>query len=229
MRSEDFGHVRIKCLAFLLAVSACWLTGCSLLNPDGASKSTPALRALQSVKEKYAPDSHLAIFNVGLQRRGAELILTGEVDRAEAKLEAVRAVERTGIKVTDRIDVLPSERLGEKLWGISCVSVASGRELPDHKAEMGTQILMGNVVRLWNRTTNANFTWYLGQSADGYLSWLERETLFRCTREQVQAWERAPLLIVTASEDIVLEKAEGGAQPVSDVVTGDLVKMTREE
>ena len=118
----------------------------------GADLSSPSGRAVRSVKEKYAPDSHVGIFNVGLLRQGHELVLTGEVDRAEARLEVLQAVERTGARVTDRIRVLPAEQLGDKVWGISCLSVANARELPEHKAEMGTQVLMGEVVRVWKQS-----------------------------------------------------------------------------
>src|ERR1039458_8090084 len=79
--------------------------------------------AIQEVKQKYAPDKRLGIFDVGVQRRGSELVLTGEVDCAEARLETVRAVERTVAKVTDRIRVLPDAKLGDLVWGISCLSV----------------------------------------------------------------------------------------------------------
>lgn len=217
----------------LAAALAGMLCACAHLNGDSpkANKTSadPVVRALQGVKEKYAPNSRLAIFNVGAQRRGLELVLTGEVDRAEARIEAVRAVERTGTKVTDRITVLPEERLGDQVWGISCLSVASGREQPEHKAEMGTQVLMGEVVRVWKRSTNAVFAWHLTQSSDGYVSWLQKGTFVRCTREQVDAWNRGPLLIVTALEECIRERPEADAQPVSDVVLCDLVRKTGED
>jgi gamma-D-glutamyl-L-lysine dipeptidyl-peptidase len=216
--------------ALALAGTPC---GCAHLDPANPKRETdklsPAGRAIQSVKEKYAPDSHLAIFNVGLQRRGHELVLTGEVDRAEARLEVVRAVAATGARVADRINVLPSEQLSNKLWGISCLSVANGRELPDHKAEMGTQVLMGETVRVWKQSTNVNFPWLLVQAPDGYLSWVEGGTLVRCTREQVDAWDRGPLLVVTAFEDCIREQPQPDAQPVSDVVMCDRVKKVGEE
>src|ERR1019366_3730022 len=195
----------------------------------GTANSDPVSRAIQSVKDQYAPVSRLAIFNVGPDRRGSALVLTGEVDRAEFKIETVRAVERTGAKVTDHIKVLPDEKLGDQVWGISCLSVATGRELPDHKAEMGTQVLMGDVVRVWKPSTNAVFRWYLTQAPDGYLSWLQKGTFVRCTREQVDAWNRAPLLVVTAFEDRILERPDAGAQPVSDVVLCDLVRKIGED
>jgi gamma-D-glutamyl-L-lysine dipeptidyl-peptidase len=185
--------------------------------------------AIQDVRQKYAPDKRLGIFDVGVQHQGLNIVLTGEVDRAEARIETVRAVEATGAKVTDRIKVLPDERLGDQVWGISCLSVASGRELPEHKAEMGTQILMGNVVRVWKPSTNAAFRWYLTQAADGYLSWLQKGTFVRCTREQVDAWNSGPLLIVIVCEDCIRERPDADAQPVSDVVLCDLVRKIGEE
>jgi hypothetical protein len=209
------------------------LGGCAHLDitapKKDADKSSPAGRAVQSVKERYAPDSHLAIFNVGLQHRGHELVLTGDVDRAEAKVDVIRAVERTGARVTDRINVLPTQQLSNRVWGIACLSVASGRELPDHKAEMGTQVLMGEVVRVWKQSTNVNFPWFLAQAPDGYVSWVEGGTIIRCDREQVDAWNREPLLVVTAFEERILEQPKADAQPVSDVVMCDRLKKTGEE
>jgi gamma-D-glutamyl-L-lysine dipeptidyl-peptidase len=216
----------------LLALTAL-LSACAHLDGDTfrtkQTSTDPVLRALAVVKTNYAPSPRLAIFNVGAQRHGNDLVLTGEVDRAEARLAAVRAVENTGAKVTDRITVLPEQRLGDEVWGLGCLSVASGREQPEHKAEMGTQILMGEVVRVWKRSTNATFAWYLTQSPDGYVSWLQKGTFVRCNRAQVDAWNRAPLLIVTAFEDIVREQPQLDAPPVSDVVLCDLVRNTGQE
>jgi len=218
----------------LLLAAALAGTLCACAHVDGNSpKPQPDRRlaiphAIQEVKQKYVPDKRLGIFEVGVQHQGLELVLTGEVACAEARIETVRAVEATRAKVTDHIKVLPDERLGDQVWGISCLSVASGRELPEHKAEMGTQILMGNVVRVWKPSTNAVFRWYLTQAADGYLSWLQKGTFVRCTREQVEAWNAGPLLVVTAIEECIRERPDANAQPVSDVVICDLVRKTGE-
>src|SRR5438105_3029675 len=104
----------MKCTAY------CWfgllnlfvagmLCGCTDLGrgrPE-AEPSSAALRALREVKAKHAPDDHLAMFTVGFERHGHTFVLTGEVDHAEARLEAVRAVEHAGFPVKDRIVVLP--------------------------------------------------------------------------------------------------------------------------
>ncbi len=224
---------RIGFVFFTLALAGV-LVGCSNLKSGreakGDSSQLAAItNAIQGVRGKYTPDSHIGVFKVGPEQRGQSLVLTGEVDQVQAKLDVLRAVEGTGAKVTDEIKLLPEARLGDQVWGISCLSVASAREQPEHKAEMGTQILMGNVVRVLKRSTNAIFSWYQVQSGDGYVAWVEKGSIVRCTREQADAWLHSPLLIVTNFEDRILERPQPDAMPVSDVVMCDVVKKTGEE
>jgi len=182
-----------------------------------------ATNLLLALKTQFAPDSHLAIFHVGLDPEGSQLVLTGSVDRAEVKTATDLALKQAGVPFEDHVIVLPSPKLGERLWGIACVSVANGREGPEHKAELGTQVLMGHTVRLWNYTTN--FTpWYYAETGDGYHAWIEDGTIVPCTRAQLEAWTNSPLLVVTAYESVIVEKPFTDAQPVSDVVLGNLVK-----
>jgi cell wall-associated NlpC family hydrolase len=119
---------------------------------------------------------------------------------------------------------LPSKELEDKTWAISCLSVANGREEPEQKAELGTQVLMGHTVRVWKQSGR----WYLVQTKDGYLSWAERGSLVRCTEQEARAWESGPLLIVTALENQMFEKPETSSQPVSDIVLGNLLKKIGE-
>jgi len=214
----------------MAGVSVVLVNGCSLLGrrTGNTTNSSNALALLLgSLEAKYAPDEHLGVYRVGVQPIGHSLVLTGEVDTAEAKLETISAIERAGLKVEDRLRVLPARELGEKVWGISCLSVASAREQPEHKSEMGTQVLMGGVVRVLKPGTNS--LWYYVQTADGYLAWLEKGTFVRCTYDEVGTWNRGPQLIVTAFEDQILEQPQDGAQPVSDVVVADVVKKLGED
>jgi hypothetical protein len=164
----------------------------------------------------------MGIFRISLETNADTIILNGEVDKPEAKSAASETIQRTGAKIIDRITVLPDQRFGEKNWGIATLSVASGREEPDHKAELGTQILMGRIVRVWKGTRH----WFYAQSPDGYLSWIENGSFVPCTRKQADAWTNAPLLIVTAFEERVFDKPRSDSESVSDVVMGDLVKRT---
>jgi len=219
----DFNRIRLlasTALTILLAFRAP-AANVDLSAPSASYEA--ATNLLLTLKARFAPDSHVTIFQVGLDQSGSQLVLTGAVDRAEVKTETARTLHQAGIQFEDEVAVLPSSQLGDRLWGIACVSVANGREAPDHKAELGTQVLLGNTVRLWNCTTNP-WPWYYAESADGYHAWMEDGAIVACTRAQLEAWTNSPLLIVTADESLILEKPVADAQPVSDVVVGDLVK-----
>jgi hypothetical protein len=184
---------------------------------------TPAI--LKEVENKFAPDPHMGIFRITLETNAEAIILNGEVDNALAKSAAVETIQRTGAKMVDRVTVLPDGRFGEQNWGIATLSVASGREEPDHKAELGTQILMGRIVRVWKGTRH----WFYVQSPDGYLSWIEKGSFIPCSRKEADAWTNSPLLIVTGFEERVLEKPRNDSESVSDVVMGNLLKRTGEK
>ena len=66
------------CLSGMLAGAlAATLCGCAYLESaaprQSANSSHPVIRAIQGIKDQYAPVSRLAIFNVGAQRRGVNL------------------------------------------------------------------------------------------------------------------------------------------------------------
>lgn len=206
------------------------LTACSTLDGEHragteAQISPATVRAIADVRAKLAPDLHMAICAIGLELENSALVLTGEVERVEFKQEAMQALEQAGVKVEDEVRVLPAEELGQKVWGVVCLSVASGREYPDHKAEMGTQILMGQVVRVWKRLRH----WLYVQSPDGYLSWVENGAVALCTRAEADAWQRSEQVMVTTFDERVLEEPSPEALPVSDVVMGDRLKIMERE
>lgn len=208
--------------SLLVAFAAGHLAGCASHNVRHAASAPAAFaKELRALQNHFAPDYHLAVYEVNFETRGQEIILSGEVDREEARLDTVRAAERTGAKVTDRIRVLPGAELGATNWGITTLSVANGRENDDHKAELGTQTLMGEVVRVLKRRGR----WLFVQSHDQYLSWMENGSLKLCTREEAEAWEKSSLLIVTADEGLIIESpSDTDVRPVSDVVLPGRVK-----
>jgi cell wall-associated NlpC family hydrolase len=215
--------IRFPLLGLLLS-----LTACAPLHRDGEvarARGKNASELLVPLQAKYAADPHTSIYKVTTELEGSGLLLEGEVDREEAKQETQRTLETAGFKVTNHIQVLPSSEFGEKGWGISCLSVASGRELPDHKAEMGTQVLMGHPARFLKTTAH----WVYAQAPNGYLAWFEKETMAPVTEAQRKTWENGPLLIVTAFDAQVLEQPQPSAQPVTDVVTGNLLKLVKDE
>lgn len=214
-----------SCILPLVIAAALWAGGCTTTKPPRTRGAENSLREeLAVLKTRFAPDSHLAVYTVGIESRKGSLALTGEVNRAEARVETLRAAERLGVKVEDRIRVLPDAALGETNWGITTLSVANGRESTAHTAELGTQTLMGEAVRVLKRQGR----WLYVQSADNYLSWMESGSLKLCTRTEVEVWQQSPLLVVTDFEATIREAPETEAAPISDAVIGGRVQSTGE-
>jgi hypothetical protein len=213
---------------FSFLIIAALLAGCASRQQVETPRPTAAElgdAVLRDVKAEVAPDHHLIVFNVGAHMEKQTLTLSGEVSEPKAKSAAVAAMERSGFQVNDRIVLLPDARLSAETNGISTLSVANGRENPGHAAEMGTQILMGNALTVLKQSNS----WFLVQSADRYLSWVQRGAFVRCTKERVDAWNSSSRLLVTAFEDRILTEPKPDAQPVCDVVTGCLVKNVGED
>lgn len=209
----------------LLVVSTGLMVGCVANHDSRKRTGVVALsQELRTLQLRFAPDRHLSVYTLGLDQAGGGLVLTGEVDRAEARIETLQAVGQLGVEVADQIRVLPDATQGETNWGITTLSVANGREGTAHSAELGTQTLMGEVVRVLKRQGR----WLYVQSSDQYLSWMESGSLKLCTRKEVDAWEHSPLLFVTDFDVLICETPAREAQPVSDVVIGCRVKKLGE-
>jgi cell wall-associated NlpC family hydrolase len=222
-RAGKFGHAAPVVL--VMGGLALLAAGCAAPKTVTMPPAQAALEALQRVKNQYAPDSHLAIFTAEATQDDQTVILQGEVDDPAARKAAIMAVRAAGFRVREHIVVLPGDDLGGQDWGLAALSLVNLREKPGNTSEMGTQAFMGNVVRLWKTQTN----WFLAQTADKYLGWTEGGSLAPCTRQQAEAWQASPLLIVTALEERIVERPSSDAPQVSDVVQCDLVQRLATE
>ncbi len=208
-------------------VLALLLSGCTAQPARPAAGNLNHLtEQLRSLRQKFAPDAHLAIYDVDFTQHGDRLILSGEMDSEAAHRETVRVAEQTGFKIADEIRMLPDAALGGTNWGITTISVANGREKDEHKAELGTQTVMGEVVKVLKNRGR----WLFVQSNDGYLSWMEASSLQRCTRAEADAWEKANLLQVTAFEALIIAApSDTAVEIISDIVSPGRVKWIGEE
>ena len=177
---------------------------------------------VQTVKEQYAPDRRVAVFDITWERYGSALVVKGEVDNPMAKEDLLAALKEAGsAELLDSIKILPDPALGSNLYGIVTISVANVRSIPGQAQELSTQVMMGMVVKLLKKRGG----WYYVQSHDQYLGWLEDDAFFMTTAEGVDAWTAARKVMTTAHFGIVRERPEAGALPVSDVVAGAMMKM----
>lgn len=200
----------------VLALSASLLAG-------GQAVTTRVAPAdlVKAVEEKVAPDTRLTVFEVTAESKGGAVEVRGRVDRASSRDAVLKALRDAGYgQVVDTIAVLPDPALGDKRFAVVTVSVATMKTKPSHASELGNQLIMGMPVQLLERDGG----WYFVQSMDDrYLGYMEPEHLALMTQAELDAFAAAPRLVVTAPFAMAREEEAPGAQPVCDLVLGNVL------
>lgn len=189
---------------------------------DAADGTLPAdvAQLSDSLKQRYAPDKRVALFDVDYTFSGKHVMLRGVTTSAEAKAALLSGLARAGYRVMDCLQMLPDEAALEgKTYGILNLSVANLRVSPDFSSEMTTQGLLGMPVRVLQRDG-----WYRIQTPDNYIAWVHRVGVHPVTKEELHAWNEAEKVVVTAHYGFVYSRPDVSSQPVSDVVAGNRLK-----
>jgi hypothetical protein len=109
--------------------------------------------------------------------------------------------------------------IGEYAYGVVDVSVCNIRLKPDFDSNMETQALLGQPVKILQHNS-----WYRIQTQDEYISWVHRMQIVPMTRNEFNQWNAAQKVIVTVLYGFVYQQPSSSSQPVSDVVSGNLLK-----
>lgn len=181
----------------------------------------PLKESFRTLREKFAPDRRVAVFDLAWENSPSGLILKGEVDNPAAREEALAVFKKSsGAAVIDSIRVLPDTSFGENVYGVVTLSVGNMRSKPGNSEELSSQVLMGMVVKLFKKQSGHFYV----QSHDKYLGWIDTDALFVTNRTGVDSWAAAKKVIVTGYFGIVREEPLAAAQPVCDVVVGNMLR-----
>lgn len=178
-------------------------------------------RLTDSLKQVYAPDARVALFQVDYSFADKNVMLRGVTTSADAKRALTDGLTSKGYRLMDCLRVVPdSAALEGRTWGIVNVSVCNLRSSADFSSEMMTQGLMGMPVRVLEKDG-----WYRIQTPDKYIAWVHRVGIHPVTHEELVAWNKAPKVVVTSHYGFVYSQPKVGTQPVSDVVAGNRLKL----
>jgi len=89
-------HRTLVALAFLTLGLAAAGAGQQQVQPPAPVSVPSADAALKAVRDKFAPDTRLAVFDITTEQRGASVVLRGEVGEQAAKDAALAAVKAAG-------------------------------------------------------------------------------------------------------------------------------------
>ncbi len=135
-------------------------------------------------------------------------------------------LKEAGLNFTDEIELLPSKKLGDKIYGVINLSVANFRSKPDHPAELVTQAILGTPIKVYKKGEDG---YYLVQTPDGYISWLDNDGVQFMNETDLNDWLSSPKIIYTNVYGFSYTEADENSQPVSDLVAGNLLKIMGED
>lgn len=177
---------------------------------------------LDSISVVWAPDIREAICEVSLIQSEKALILKGETDIPEAKSSITGFLKARNVDFLDSLLVLPDTALIKKSWGLVNVSVCNMRSSGSYISEMVSQALMGTPVRILKQERG----WYLVQTPDRYLGWIDSDVIVPLSTEEHQKWKSSPRIIFSRKTGEVYGDQDG-KKVVSDIVAGCILGLQR--
>ncbi|MBD3628880.1 C40 family peptidase [Cyclobacterium sp.] len=188
-----------------------WITACKN-NRD----ETLAREMLEEVQSNFAPDKRVALFDVSWNNG----VLTGETNIKEAHQKLLEKLNTVGISYTDSVKLLPDPALGDLNLALVTNSVANIRSEPRHSAELATQALMGTPLNV----LKASGSWYLVQTPDGYLSWVDAAAIVRLDQKKLNLWMEKEKIVVTEMIANIYAD-ESASDIVSDITAGNVLEL----
>ncbi|MAO18313.1 C40 family peptidase [Muricauda ruestringensis] len=197
----------------------------SACNPENSSDVNKVDGVIAAVKENYAPDKRVALFDIQSGKNSSGYILKGKTNLPEALDALKKELDSQNIKYTDSIEVLPSEKLEGKIYGVINNSVANLRSNPAHSAELVTQGILGMPLNVYQKERS----WYHIQTPDNYLGWVDAGGIELMTKEEFDTWKATDKVIYTDTYGKSYTEADASSDAVSDVVAGNIFSLVGED
>lgn len=177
------------------------------------------LAIIEHFRTKHAPDKRVALFDIQWE----EGRLRGETNLPEVLDQLKDSLAAAGIDYKHEVSVLPDASLAGQHYGVVTLSVANLRSQPKHSAELATQATLGTPVGILKE----NDGWYLIQTPDKYLSWVDAAGIALMDKQAINNWYLSKKAVFTPLTGYVYgDKDE--ASLVSDLIAGNILEIEEE-
>jgi cell wall-associated NlpC family hydrolase len=212
--------MNIKTKVFSIFLTVFFLVSCKIEKKE----ENPLQTHISTIKTVFAPDKRVALFNVKAIKSEGKYTLKGESNLPGAVNALKEKLSLEKVEFVDSIQILPSSSLFGKTQGVIKISVANLRSKPAHSSELATQATLGTPVRVYKSFEN----WYLIQTPDKYLSWVDSGGVQLMDSAQANAWRSAHKIIFTKTFGHTYSKQDKRSQVVSDIVAGGVFEKIEE-
>ena len=192
----------------------------TFVRADDLQSSAP-MKELAEIKERFAPDKRLELFDYQFIGEESEKRVEVETTSPDAHAAVkLLAEKRPDWKIS--VTLLPEENdeLDGRWRALVRFSVIQLRVAPDYSAECGTQALMGAPLRVLKK---AGKGWLLVQNFDGYLGYTTAGSVVRLSENEFHAWREAPRLVCTANYGEILLAPSPDSPSISDLAPNDVL------
>lgn len=204
---------KILIITVLLALVSC---------KDSTKKDLQELQALNdSIKKIFAPDKRVAIYDIHIAATADGIAITGETDQEKGMASLIEILETKGEKVENHVNMLPDSSVGEWNYAVVNNSVANIRSTPKHSGELATQAILGTSLKV----LKIDGDFYLVQTPDGYISWVDHGGVTLMTVEEFKKWQNSQKVIYTKASGHVYEYMSDELYKIGDIVLGAQLKL----
>ncbi len=174
---------------------------------------------IEDLRAEVAPDKRIALWDLTF----ANDSLKGETDQLEGLDTLLSRMRDEKIEFTDAVTRLPDAALEGKTKALVTISVANIRSQPRHSAELATQALLGTPLSVLKKSDS----WYLVQTPDRYLSWVDQAGIHLMTEPELEHWYREPKVVFNGFTGHALNSPRNGER-VTDLVAGNILTLIEE-
>lgn len=188
-------------------------------------KMNSVSKLIQEIKNQFAPDKRVALFEVNAIEEGKFFKIIGETNIPIAKEKLLKELKLLQLQYKDEIKMLPAAELGDKIYGVVNLSVTNMRI--DHRdaAELVTQATLGIPVKILKKKSG----YYLVQTPDNYIAW-DESGITPMNKEEFNAWMSAEKIVFNKEFGFSYSKPDPASLRVSDLALGNiLIKLGAEK
>ena len=205
--------MRIQNIAIIMFSLFIALVSCE----ESVSKDLDYLQSINdSIKTVYAPDKRVAIYDINLSIEQNRIKIIGQTDQKEALELLVEQLKGKGKDIDIMVDILPDASVGNLKHAIVNNSVANIRSKAKHSGELATQAILGTPLKV----LKIDGDFYLVQTPDRYISWVDHGGVTLLTGRQFLDWEKTDKVIYTKAVGFVYVEPGNELDKVSDIVLG---------
>jgi len=192
-----------------------------LLASCGINNRKEAENIIAEFEKENIVDKRETFFDVYPAFEQGNLVLKGEISDPQKKQDLFDAFG--SMKLQDEITLLPDSTVSEKMFALVNLSVANLRAEPRHSAELVTQALLGTPVKVLKKENG----WYMIQTPDNYISWVDPSGITPITENQLQNWRQSERMIFSGNFSEI-NSDERLEQPLSDVCMGNILEVVNQ-